>query len=93
MIVPICYPSCSVRNEPSVFKLARMIHKRFCCNRRSAALAGEASFVKREAQDGMSVSVSLHARYEIRFTRNVLSGDFATNRHELCGLMDAQRDE
>jgi len=57
-------------------------HARFCCNRRSAALAREASFVKREAQDGKSVSVSLHARYEIRFTRNALSGDFATNRRE-----------
>ena len=75
MIVPICILSCSVRNEPSVFKLARMIHERFCCNRGSATLA-------REAQDGMSVSVSSHARYEIRFTRNALSGDFATNRHE-----------
>ena len=82
MIAPICILSCSVRNEPSVFKLARMIHECFCCNRRSAALAREASFVKREAQDGKSVSVSSHARYEIRFTRNALSGDFATNRHE-----------
>ena len=82
MIAPICILSCSVRNEPSFFKLARMIHERFCCNRRSAALAREASFVKREAQDGKSVSVSSHARYEIRFTRNALSGDFATNRHE-----------
>jgi hypothetical protein len=34
--------------------------------------------VKREAQDGMNVSVSSHARYEIRFTRNALSGDFTT---------------
>ena len=64
--------------------------------RRSAALGREASFVKREAQDGQSVSVSLHARYEIRpatgsgrpepvegrFTRNARSGAFATNRHE-----------
>jgi hypothetical protein len=38
--------------------------------------------VKREAQDGKSVSVSLHASYEIRFTRDALSGDFATNRYE-----------
>ena len=82
MIAPICILSCSVRNEPSVFKLARMIHERFCCNRRSAAFAREASFVKREAQDGKSVSVSSHARYEIRFTRNAFSGDFATNRYE-----------
>jgi len=82
MIAPICILSCSVRNEPSVFKLARMIHERFWCNRRSAALAREAWFVKREGQDGKSVSVSSHARYEIRFTRNALSGDFATNRHE-----------
>jgi hypothetical protein len=28
------------------------------------------------------VSVSSHARYEIRFTRNAFSGDFATNRHK-----------
>jgi len=27
-----------------------MIHERFCCNREQAALAREASFVKREAQ-------------------------------------------
>jgi hypothetical protein len=32
-----------------------MIHEHFCCNRRSAAFAREASFVKREAQDGTSV--------------------------------------
>ena len=63
--------------------LARIIHERFYCNRGfAAALAREASFVKREAQDGKSVSVSLHARYEIRFTRNALSGAFATNLHE-----------
>jgi hypothetical protein len=36
----------------------------------------------REAQGRMSMSVSSHARHEIRFTRNALSGDFATNRHE-----------
>jgi hypothetical protein len=63
-------------------RLSRIIHERFCCNRRSTALACEASFVKREAQDGKSVSVSSHARYEIRFTRNALSGDVAMNRHE-----------
>jgi hypothetical protein len=44
--------------------------------------AREVYLVKREAQDKMSVSVSSHARHEIRFTRNALSGDFATNRHE-----------
>ena len=48
--------------------------------------ARQASFVKREAQERMSVSVSSHARYEIRFTRNELSDDLATNRHEYCGL-------
>jgi uncharacterized protein with beta-barrel porin domain len=48
-----------------------------CCVVRSAALAREASFVKREAQDGMSVSVSSHASYEIRFTRNAFSGGLA----------------
>jgi len=62
--------------------VAHIIHERFCYNRRSAALAGEASFVKRETQDGKCVSVSSHARYEIRFTRNELSGDFAANRQE-----------
>ena len=49
-----------------------------CCVVRSTTLAREAAFVKREAQDGKSVSVSSHARYEIRFTRNALVGDFAT---------------
>ena len=60
--------------------LARMIHDRFCCNRRSATLAREASFVKREAQDGKSGSLSSLARYAsrdtlhslLRFTRNAL---------------------
>jgi hypothetical protein len=50
-------------------ELTRIIHERFCCNRRSTALAREASFVKRVAQDGMSVSVSSHARYASRGTR------------------------
>ena len=36
--------------------LTRIIHEHFCCNRRSAALVREASCVKREAQDGMTVS-------------------------------------
>jgi hypothetical protein len=38
--------------------------------------------VKREVQDGMSLSISSHARYAIRFTRNALSGAFATNLQE-----------
>jgi len=56
----------------SIFQILRLpfSKQRFCCNHRSAALAREASFVKREAQDGMSMSVPSHARYEIRFTRN-----------------------
>jgi hypothetical protein len=66
-----------------------MIHERVCCNRRSAALARETSFVKHEAQDGKNESISTHARYEIRFMRNALSGDFATNLHESCGLWDS----
>jgi hypothetical protein len=49
----------------------------------SAAIADPLlSHVKREAQDGKSLSVSLHARYELRFTRNALSGGVAMNRHE-----------
>ena len=36
--------------------LARIIHAHFTYNRRSAVLAREVSDVKREAQDGMSVS-------------------------------------
>ena len=35
----------------------------------------------------MNVSVSLHAKYEIRFTRNVVLRDFASNHDELCGLV------
>jgi len=35
--------------------LTHIIPERFCCNRGFAALVREASFVKREAQDGMSV--------------------------------------
>ena len=65
--------------------LARIIHERFCCKRRPAVLAREASFVNREAQDGMSVSVSSLARYEIRFTRNAGSGIFAASRMNNAG--------
>jgi hypothetical protein len=42
--------------------------------------ARQASFVKREAQD-QNERVCIVA-YEIRFTRNELSDDLATNRHE-----------
>ena len=41
--------------------------------------------VKREAQDGKSVSVSSLARYEIRFTRNAGSGIFAASRMNNAG--------
>jgi hypothetical protein len=47
----------------------------------SAAIA-DPPLVVREAWGGMSVSVLSYASYEIRFTRNAHSGDFATNRHE-----------
>ncbi len=67
--------------------LAHMNCKRFYCNRRSATLAREVSFVKREAQYGKSVSVSSHARDEIRFTRNALSGDFTRSHHDKYGLV------
>jgi hypothetical protein len=40
------------------------------------------SFVKRETQAEMSMPVSSCARYEMRFMRNVSSGDLATNHHE-----------
>ena len=63
-------------------ELARIIHEYFYGNRGFAVFVREASFVKREAQEGKSVPVSFHARYEIRFTRNALWGDFATNHHE-----------
>lgn len=36
--------------------------------------------VKREAQDGKSVYESSFVRYEIRFTRNMGSGNFAASR-------------
>jgi hypothetical protein len=32
------------------------------------------------------MSVLSHARYDSRSTKNALSGDFATNCHEYCGL-------
>jgi hypothetical protein len=75
--------------------LASMTHERFCCNRGSAALAREASFLTRRSylvSRRSQALIFLLARYasrftndgllEIRFTRNALSGDFATNRHE-----------
>jgi len=69
------YAMSGQRPTRNSMSLARIIHERFCCNRRSAALASE-------AQDGRSLSVSSHAKYEVRFTRNGLSGGVATNRHE-----------
>ena len=66
-----------------------MIHDRFCCNRGS-------SFVKRisylaNKDETRSFPVLRSTRivggagftlHEIRFTRNVLSGDVATNHHK-----------
>ena len=54
--------------------------------RRSAALGREASFVKREAQGGQSVSVSLHARYALRRAQGVpsLSRDASRDRLLAC---------
>ena len=56
--------------------LARMTHEHFCCNRRSATLAREASsmretsFVKRISFRSLALHVShlLPALHEIRFT-------------------------
>jgi superfamily II helicase len=76
-------------------ELARIIHEHFCCNRRSAALVCEASFLTRRSylvSRRSQALIFLLARYasrftndcllEIRFTRNALSGGFASNRHE-----------
>ena len=75
--------------------LARIIHERFYCNRGSVALAREAAFLTRRSylvSRRSQALIFLLARYasrftndgllEIRFTRNALSGDFVTNRHE-----------
>ena len=43
------------------------------------------SFVKREAQDGMSESVLTHARDEIRFTRNAFSARSRRTRMNKAG--------
>ena len=69
--------------------------ERVCCNRGFADLACEASFLTRRSylvSRRSQALIFLLARYasrftndgllEIRFTRNALSGDFATNRHE-----------
>ncbi len=92
MIAPICLLSCSVRNEPAVFKLARMIHERFCCNRRSAAATS-----LRPAGSPLGPSPYCTSTHRVlRAPRAGLAtrlSDFATNRHESCGLMVAQSHE
>jgi hypothetical protein len=47
-----------------------------------SATIADRLLLQREAQEGKSVSVFFHARYEIRFTRNALLGNFETNRDE-----------
>ena len=77
-------------------ELARMIHEHVYCNRRFAALSRETSFVKRISFRSRAFHVShllpaLHASRDtlhslLRFTRNTVSGNFVTNRHESCWL-------
>ena len=92
MIAPIRLLSCSVRNEPAVFKLARMIHERFCCNRRSPAATS-----LRPA--GSPLGPSTYCTSTYRGLRAPRAGpatrlsDFAMNRHESCGLKGAHSDE
>src|SRR3989442_2933373 len=85
MIAPICLLACSVRNEPSVFKLARMIHERFCCNRRSAVATS-----LRPAGSPFGPSTYCTSTHRgLRAPRAGLAKrlrDFATNRHESYGL-------
>ncbi len=85
MIAPIRLLSCSVRNEPAVFKLARMIHERFCCNRRSAAATS-----LRPAGSPFGPSTYCTSTHRgLRAPRAGLATrlrDFATNRHESYGL-------
>ena len=51
----------------------------------ATALAREASFVKREARDGKSVSISSAARDEMRFTRNARYAPLSRmNMRALC---------
>jgi hypothetical protein len=64
---------------------ARIIHERFCCNRRSAATTS-----LRPAGSPLGPSPYCTSTHRV-FTapRACLArrlGDFATNRHELCGL-------
>jgi len=102
MIAPIRLLSCSVRNEPAVFKLARMIHERFCCNRRSAAATslrpagsplGPSTYCTSTHRGLKAPPADLApppSPSPIVWGRD---GWGTTNRHESCGLMVAQSHE
>jgi hypothetical protein len=75
-------------NRPSIemkYCPARIIHERFCCNRRSAATTS-----LRPAGSPLGPSTYCTSMHRVLTTpRAGLAtrlSDFATNRHELCGL-------
>jgi hypothetical protein len=59
--------------------LARLIQQRFCYNRQSAALACKASVPVMFNMNIENYALNIPLKYELRFTRNALSGDFAAN--------------
>ena len=63
---------------------ARIIHKRFCCNRRSLTQARRARLAGIARQGG--TGLTRHASLALRASLATRLRDFATNRHELCGL-------
>jgi len=62
---------------------ARIIHERFCCNRRSLTQAGRARLAGKARLAG--TGLTRHASLALRACRAPLC-HFATNRHKLCGL-------
>src|SRR5438552_17933441 len=59
-------------------------HERFCCNRRSLTQARRARLAGIARQGG--TGLTRHASLALRASLATRLRDFATNRHELCGL-------
>ncbi len=80
-------------HEGTTSRLARMIHERFCCHRGFAALSRETTFVRKWScwflVSGFMLSGNTLRKLETRnFEPETFheERDFATNRHESCGL-------
>ena len=72
--------------------LARTIHERFCCNRGLAAATSLATLLEwpgeqAHEQNGRLTDSAASTSVALIILRAVDLRDFATKRHERCGLM------